>query len=267
MEDPAHFKHRRFMRALMLPALFAFSLSAQSLKPKPHVPLKGSEAAASYVEGGVAFRAKDWDTAVAAYESALEKDPEFAGAALLAGDARYEQQRFQEAEALFAQASRIDPLMAKAHEHRALALTRLRRLDEAMDETYAALDIDPGYAHAWEDLGNLRKAKGLAPLEHLDLWNTINASNNFEEDLAANVRLAKGASSPSRIRLKALSRRGLLKEVTFILAPKFHHWPAWEAYRKANPGALRRFIEQQRLRPSEAALSISTLPLANVKGT
>ena len=243
------------MRATIFLVIFTAILQAQALKPRPHVPLKGSEAAVKYGEAGVAFRAKDWDKAAEGYLAALEKDPQFAGAALLAGDARYEQHRDQEAATLFAKASQLDPLLEKAHEHRALALTRLRRLDEAVDEVFAALDINPCYAQAWEDLAHLRKAKGLAPPDHLELWDGVTLSQDFNQDLAANELRAKSASSKASLtRLRTLAQLGLLKEATFILAPKAHHWSAWETFRKAHPGALRRFVEQQQLRPSEAAL-------------
>ncbi len=237
-------------------ACLATALSAQSMKPKPHVPLKGSGAAAKYVVAGEYFRAKEWDKAVVGYLAAVEMDPQFAGALLLAGDARYEQKRDAEAAAFFARASQLDPRMEKAHEHHALALTRLGRIDEAITEVFAALSINPGYAHAWEDLDNLRNAKGMEPLDHLELWDASPVSGpvstSFEQDLATNERLAKShATSPSLIRLKALQQRGLLKETTFILAPKAHHWPAWATFRQTHPDALRRFVEGQQLRPSE----------------
>jgi tetratricopeptide (TPR) repeat protein len=157
--------------------------------------IERSPAAGAWVELGVieGQQGKLRD-AVAAFENAIQIDPEMADAYNSAGAIQFEMGNAKDAEAMLRGALRIQPNYAAAHNNLgnllsssgrfeearyhfeealllkdsytgarynyALALFRVQRFDEAQKQLEEILRIDPGSAEVHEFLGNILAAKG-----------------------------------------------------------------------------------------------------------
>ncbi|MEO7854078.1 MAG: tetratricopeptide repeat protein [Rubrivivax sp.] len=134
----------------------AGSVSFFERTPAPAVQ---PDAATCYARG-VALEATDPARAELAYRQALALAPALAEAYLNLGAMCAEAGRFDDMEALSAQAVLQCPQVALVHFNRGVALDHLERLEEAEASYESSLALDPALADAHYNLGRLREQVG-----------------------------------------------------------------------------------------------------------
>jgi tetratricopeptide (TPR) repeat protein len=139
---------------LMIITLVAFMV-LRRVTLKPHQ--------AEYEKGESLKRTGKWDTAIAAYNRAIELKPDFYDALLAQASISYQQQRFEDALTAWRSAQALEPSELFIRLNCGLALWNLQRHDEAIAEFDNILSIDPHYARA-----SLCKAEILFDLKHYE---------------------------------------------------------------------------------------------------
>src|SRR5947207_1423148 len=95
-------------------------------------------------EGNTHFYAQRYDEALAAYQQALQLDPDYAKAYNNMGYVLNEIKRYEEALAAYEQAIRLNPNYAKAYNNKAIALEHLGRTTEAQQAYDKARELGYG---------------------------------------------------------------------------------------------------------------------------
>ena len=103
-------------------------------------------------EGEAAFSRKDWDEALAAYETAYLMDPKLYMAALFIGDVYFVKGKPASAGSWFARAIEIDPDRETAHRYWGDALLQERAPDEALEKYLSAIVAEPYNRLSWAGL-------------------------------------------------------------------------------------------------------------------
>ncbi len=108
----------------------------------------------AYYNIGIALRKQGkLDEAIAAYQKAIEIDPDYADAYYNIGIALRKQGKLDEAIAAYQKAIEIDPDYAKAYYNIGIALRKQGKLEEAIAAYQKAIEIDPDYAKAYYNIG------------------------------------------------------------------------------------------------------------------
>jgi tetratricopeptide (TPR) repeat protein len=106
--------------------------------------------APNYLEAGdSAYEAEDYERAIAAYEQAIDVDPELAAAYNSRGRAYAELDEYKKAIADYDKAIELDPQDAQTYFQRATLLYDTGHPDEALDDLDQAIEIDPKFAMAY----------------------------------------------------------------------------------------------------------------------
>ena len=107
------------------------------------------------------FMAKDYKTAVAAYEKAATLDPKWYEAALYTGNTYYAMKDFDKAGIWFAKAIAIDPNRETAYRYWADGLAISGKEKEAVDKYLDAIVAEPYSAAAWRGLIQYGQRSGI----------------------------------------------------------------------------------------------------------
>jgi tetratricopeptide (TPR) repeat protein len=102
---------------------------------------------------------RDYDGAIKAFTKALEIDPEFAGAYIWRGVARWFNRDLESALADYGQAIKIDPNEDEAYFRRALALQQTQP-ERAIADYSKAIELNPTYVGAYLNRSNVRRMQG-----------------------------------------------------------------------------------------------------------
>ena len=96
-----------------------------------------------WLRGNAEFAVGEYEEALAAYDRAIELDPDHAVAHLNRGPALARLERYKEALAACDRAIELDPSHAGAHTNRGVVLARLERYKEALSAFDRAIELDP----------------------------------------------------------------------------------------------------------------------------
>lgn len=133
---------------------------AQDTAASPlHVPTR--EAAQLVESGENLFVQKRYAEALAAYESAGQRDPQYSAAWVYAGDCFYAQQRWAEAEVRFRQAATIEPLNGQAWRFLSDALAQQGKTREAQEALLSGIAAQPSQRPNWDKLDSMMRAGGV----------------------------------------------------------------------------------------------------------
>jgi eukaryotic-like serine/threonine-protein kinase len=157
--------------AASLGRVLSVQLSAAERAKLAEQPTANRDALAAYWRGRALLDRRDvkgnTDAALAAFDEAVRRDPNFAIAHAARGEVlwfRYVDTRepaaAQQAIAAGYTALRLDPNRANVRYSLAVSLAGSGRLDEAIDELQRALALQPNYDDARRELGNALAAKG-----------------------------------------------------------------------------------------------------------
>jgi uncharacterized caspase-like protein len=127
----------------------------------------GANLAAVYLQRGNAWYVKgDYDGAIADYNEAINRNPQFTDAYLNRGRAWFKRGDFSHATKDFSQAVRLDPKSTRAYNDRGLSLYNEGELDLAIKDFGKAISLDSKFAAAynnrglaWRDKRNLDAAR------------------------------------------------------------------------------------------------------------
>jgi tetratricopeptide (TPR) repeat protein len=122
---------------------------AQSSQPN-------STTAETYFKQGEDYRNNNqYDKAIAAYNKAIEVNPQFAEAYLYRGGVYYNLKEYDKAMADCNKAIEINPQYAMAYNGRGIVYRNLKEYDKAMADYTKAIEINPQYAMAYNGRGNV----------------------------------------------------------------------------------------------------------------
>ena len=94
-----------------------------------------------------------YEKAISSYDKAIKLDPDYANAWYNRGNSLDDLKRYEEAIASYDKAIELDPDYARTWNNRGISLQKLERDEEAIASYDKALDIDPDYAYAWNNRG------------------------------------------------------------------------------------------------------------------
>jgi tetratricopeptide (TPR) repeat protein len=125
-------------------------------------PLRQANAAASSLinEAEVLFARRQYPAALAKYEEAMQRDPQFSGAWVGAGDCWYMQHDWAKAVPLFRRATEIEPRNSQAWRFLSDALAGQGKLEQAEGALLSGIAADPGQLPNWNKLAGLRSVIG-----------------------------------------------------------------------------------------------------------
>jgi tetratricopeptide (TPR) repeat protein len=147
-------------------ALFDFGVAelereVESLSSRTRAPAVNAEATADwYYEQGCSLEESDRDGAIAAYERAVELEPNHADAHINLGRMHHDAGRLDRAEAHYRLGLSARPDDVTAAFNLGVALEDLGRLDDALGAMRRAVEIDPGLADAYYNLSRLCEKLG-----------------------------------------------------------------------------------------------------------
>jgi predicted O-linked N-acetylglucosamine transferase (SPINDLY family) len=118
---------------------------------------------ALHLSGLLALQSGDARQSIDWFHKALGVAPRSAALHLCLGDAWFRLGRYQEADASYAESTRIDPTQGDAHNNRGVALAHLGRHAGAVASFELALAHDPQNAAAWNNRGNSLRELGRSP--------------------------------------------------------------------------------------------------------
>ena len=241
--------------------------------------------------GESAFTRKDFPLAIQHYTRAAEIDPKYAAAILYIGDAYFAMEQYGDAEKYFRKATQIDPMLTQAWRFLADTLNRLGRRADAEAAALGAIAARPSEVPSWAWLAQTRSPQGLRSFAlqrgadvdvaggkiSLDpsgvgtFWMSFGISriaqdkhlSVFGAELAAwetafkiDAELAgkdKAVENDAGLRqMRQFFRDGNLKPALFLLLYRDAYRADFEAWKLANPGAIKRFIDQYELQPVAA---------------
>ena len=127
-------------------------------------------------EGKALYSAKRYEEALAAYDHALQLDPNLAQAHNTRGHILLDLKRYTEALAAFEQTIQLDPNFALAFNAKGNTLANLKRYTEALAAFDHAIQLNPNLMHAYIGKGNAlsqlqRYTEALDTFEHAILLN------------------------------------------------------------------------------------------------
>ena len=232
--------------------LTRMALDALSAPDGTQVPFSNIKAAELAIrEGEAAFVRGDLDKAIAAYERALESDPQLYDAALYAGDAAYKEannstaaqyrsDHFDAAGVWFAKAIAINPDRETAYRYWGDALDAQGKINEARDKFVDAIVAQPYTRNSFVGLtqwaGRHKVALGHPKIEPPNSTRTENGKTTLSID-------------PKTLNSNDGSNNWLMYDLTRIAWSKtdfFKNYPAEKVYRhslKEETAALRMVAE------------------------
>lgn len=127
---------------------------AQRTRRTPIVAIPAPESAAQALARGQALRTQGRaEEALAAFDSALNLDPNLALAWHGKGQVLLETERYEEAADAFEEALQLDGELAGGWHGKGLALAQLEQPRDALEAQERAVELDPALAPAWSALG------------------------------------------------------------------------------------------------------------------
>jgi tetratricopeptide (TPR) repeat protein len=127
------------------------------------VPLHAPSVAAAQAEaeGEALFFQRRYDEALAKYELAAQRDPQFSAAWVNAGDCFYSRKQWHEAELRFAKAAEIEPLNGQAWRFLADALMMQHERVRAEAALFGGIAAQPSQLPNWDKLELVMKQDGM----------------------------------------------------------------------------------------------------------
>jgi len=107
------------------------------------------------VQAESALAAADDATAIAHYQQTVSKEPGNYEAWFGLGVSQAKQRHFQDAITAFRQVIALQPALAEPHNNLAVIYNELGDMRAAVEELEASLKLNPGYATAYENIGDL----------------------------------------------------------------------------------------------------------------
>jgi tetratricopeptide (TPR) repeat protein len=130
--------------------------SSQPSHPNQHEPVAETEVAApvspdreAFEQGNTRFGEGRYEEAIAAYDRALDLQPDNATVWHNRGSALFQLQRYQETVESCDRAVQLRPDYARAWTHRGLALMQLQQFETALESLDRAVDAQPHHADIW----------------------------------------------------------------------------------------------------------------------
>jgi predicted O-linked N-acetylglucosamine transferase (SPINDLY family) len=99
------------------------------------------------------------NAAIESFQAALKINEKFFDACLGLANAHHQNQDYQTAIDYFEKALTLNPISAVGHNNRALAYLALGDIDKSLDDSNTAVSLDPSYAEAFYNLGNILATK------------------------------------------------------------------------------------------------------------
>lgn len=110
--------------------------------------------AQDYYDQGRDFNASEkYNEAIAAYDKAIELDPDYAHAWNSRGISLRKLERYEEAIASYDKTIKLDPDDAHVWYNRGISLDELKRYEEAISSYDEAIELDSDYVDAWNNRG------------------------------------------------------------------------------------------------------------------
>lgn len=210
--------------------------------PLNHTPARDAELA--FAEGENYFHRNDFDGALKQYELALQRDPQYALAWVVAGDVYYAKKKWPEAEARFRKASELEPMLSQAWRFLSDALLMQGKTVDAEAALFSGIAAQPSQRPNWDKLALLKGRSGmpLKPLhveqrasaivdrETKQIHVTIRAANEAEKNDPDNPIWAHLASANAMAKLPGNSGKPALSAYqadlkswhdTMVLAAEF----------------------------------------------
>lgn len=150
------------------------------------------EASLSFKKGEEAAKEKRWDSAIIAFNKAIEQDPAYIIARIRKGQALAEVGSMDRALATLTVAVFLAPNSYDAVFHRGRVCFRMGNYDQALVDMNEALRLVPGSAeaHYWRAWSRLKLGKVRAAFKDFDAAHRINAKfpkPKLENDQLANI--------------------------------------------------------------------------------
>ncbi|MGB6191385.1 MAG: tetratricopeptide repeat protein [Terracidiphilus sp.] len=211
---------RRIFRPLLLVAgSTSFAQTAHQAQPQQVPPVGAAsdqELARPVADAEAAIVKSDWKTAETLLDAWIATHPNDARALFDAGYVADNQNRLDDAAALYRRAAQANPRSLEAHLSLGLVLARQGKLEEARPELVAATTLDPGEAgaalkaRAWRALAQIDKpgpgGGGNAGLASDELLQALKISPETPDDtlLAANLAEASGQDAAAEAAYRRL---------------------------------------------------------------
>jgi DNA-binding winged helix-turn-helix (wHTH) protein/TolB-like protein/Tfp pilus assembly protein PilF len=157
----------------------------------------------------IAHHDHDWGRAEREYQRALELAPGYATALQWLALCYAAQGRFEDAIATSRRATEADPLSPIVATDLGRHLYYARRYAPAMEQLRAAIDLDPTFARAHQELGRVYRQNGRTDLAVAELSRAVALSERASSALAelASARAAVGDVRGARVLADELERR------------------------------------------------------------
>jgi tetratricopeptide (TPR) repeat protein len=126
-----------------------------------------------------AYRAGQYDAALAALGAAIAQDPRNAGVHVDRGNVWYVQREYEPAIADFSEAILLDPNCAAAHSNRAFAWSAMDEQDQAITDFNAAIRLQANFGRAYNGRGCAFQAKGMIDTAIADFDEAIRLEPNY----------------------------------------------------------------------------------------
>jgi tetratricopeptide (TPR) repeat protein len=272
-----------------------------------HTPSR--EAQQALASGEVLFSGGKFTEALAAYERAIQLDPQASEAWVYAGDCYFREKNWPEAEKRFRKATEVEPLNSQAWRFLSDALIAQQKQLAAQEALFGAIAAQPSQLPNWEKLSQYRtmvgyplrtlelKRKASARLDankHVDIQIDASIDNDaqfsnrvvwiayalgsvvpesssaesgegkisspFMQEVNAWSKatqvvekvIADGKSDsldPALKQMQVFAKDKQLEHAVLVLLYKEAYRPELEAWKKADPDGIRKFINAYDLRP------------------
>ncbi len=210
---------RIFLSLLLAGGSATFAHGTSQAQPQQVPPVRSAsdeELARPVADAEAAIVKSDWKTAETLLDTWLTAHPNDARALFDAGYVADNQNRLDDAAALYRRAAQANPRSLEAHLSLGLVLARQGKLEEARPELVAATTLDPGEAgpalkaRAWRALAAIDKpgpgSTGNAALASDELLQALKISPETPDDtlLAANLAEASGQDAAAEAAYRRL---------------------------------------------------------------
>ena len=120
----------------------------------PETEVVATLSAKDYYDQGRELKdSEKYNEAIAAYDKAIELDPDYTYAWYSRGISLDDLERYEEAIASYDKALELDPDYTYAWYNRGISLGKLDRDEDALESYDKALELDPDYTYAWHGRG------------------------------------------------------------------------------------------------------------------